>query len=394
MRQRPFGGRRRPPHFRNRQKFFQKENGIDVRKFVNEAVMPEKQNEYKPKHTFNDFNLDIRIKQNIAMKGYRLPTPIQDNAIPDLLQGKDMVGISNTGTGKTAAFLLPMLQKILRDREQKVLILAPTRELALQIEEEFRIFARNLEIYSVLCIGGTNMSLQRQKLNKKYNFIIGTPGRIKDLLKRRLIRLDLFKNVILDEADRMLDMGFLPDIRFLLGQLPQKRHSLFFSATIPREIEELIRTFLHEPLKISVKVRETAANVQQDVIRIHPNQTRVDVLQNLLQKDEFRKVLVFGRTKRGVDRLSKTLYKNGFKVDSIHGDKTQSKRQRALQNFKEHKVQILIATDVAARGLDIDDISHVINFDIPGTHDDYIHRIGRTGRGDKMGVALTFIDAK
>jgi superfamily II DNA/RNA helicase len=303
-----------------------------------------------------------------------------------------MVGIANTGTGKTAAFLLPMLHKVMNDKRQRVLILAPTRELALQIEDEFITFGNGLGIRSVLCIGGTNMSLQIRKLKRNHNFIIGTPGRIMDLHKRRLIHLDTFKNVIIDEADRMLDMGFIKDIRFLLEQLPRDRHTLFFSATVSKQIEDLIRTFLTNPLKISVKVRETAANVEQDVIRIRPNQNRLDVLQDLLQKDEFRKVLVFGRTKRGVDKLYRVLYKNGFKVDSIHGDKSQSRRERALRGFREYKVRILVATDVAARGLDIDNISHVINFDMPGTHDDYIHRIGRTGRGDKKGTALTFVD--
>ncbi len=238
------------------------------------------------------------------------------------------------------------------------------------------------------------MTMQIRKLKRKHNFIIGTPGRIKDLLQRRLLHLDTFKNVILDEVDRMLDMGFIQDIKYLLAQLPEKRHSLFFSATVSKEIEEIIRTFLHDPLKISVKVRETAANVEQDVIRIRPDQKRLDVMRTMLKKDEFRKVLVFGRTKRGVDRLSKTLFKNGFKVDSIHGDKTQSRRQRALRDFKENRVRILIATDVAARGLDIDNVSHVINFDMPSTHEDYIHRIGRTGRGNKRGIALTFVDEK
>ena len=365
-----------------------------MQKFVNKAVAVEEQEEYKPQHAFDDFYMDDRLKRNVAAKGYKKPTPIQDQAIPHLLQGKDVVGIANTGTGKTAAFLLPMLHKVMNDKNQKVLILAPTRELALQIEEEFMSFANGLGIHSALCIGGTNMAFQIRKLKRSNNFIIGTPGRIMDLSKRRLIHLDQFKNVIIDEADRMLDMGFINDIRFLLEQLPTKRHTLFFSATVSRQIEDLIRTFLDNPLKISVKVRETAANVHQDVVHIGRNQNRVDILQGLLEGNEFRKVLIFGRTKRGVDKLSRTLYSRGFAVDSIHGDKSQSRRQRALLAFKKHKVQILVATDVAARGLDIDNISHVINYDMPGTHDDYIHRIGRTGRGDKKGIALTFIEEK
>ncbi|MFH1218564.1 MAG: DEAD/DEAH box helicase, partial [Candidatus Peregrinibacteria bacterium] len=236
MRQRSSGGGRRPSHFRRRQKFFPKEKGIDIRKLVNKAVVGEKVKEYIPQHTFEDFALDVRLKRNVAAKGYKTPTPIQDQCIPHVLKGRDVVGVANTGTGKTAAFLLPMLHKVLNDFGQRVLILAPTRELAFQIEEEFMIFARDLGIHSVLCIGGANMGGQIRKLNKKYNFIIGTPGRIKDFVRRRLIRLDTFKNVILDEADRMLDMGFLPDIKFLLGQLPAQKHSLCFSATISNQI--------------------------------------------------------------------------------------------------------------------------------------------------------------
>ena len=395
MARRSFGGGRKPSRFRNNRKFSPKKaKGIDISKLVSKATAAEKPKPYDPQHTFEDFKLDTRLKKNVARKGYKMPTPIQDQSIPLVLEGRDVVGIANTGTGKTAAFLLPMLHKVLQNPSERVLILAPTRELALQIEEEFMAFADGLGIRSILCIGGTNMGVQIRKLKKKHNFIIGTPGRIKDLLQRRLLHLDTFKNVILDEADRMLDMGFINDIKHLLSHLPEKRHSLFFSATVSPQIEDLIRTFLHEPLKISVKTRETAANVEQDVVRIAPHQKRLDVLQDLLRKSEFQKVLVFGRTKRGVDRLSKTLMKSGLRVDSIHGDKTQGRRQRALRDFKQNKVRILVATDVAARGLDIDNVSHVINFDMPDTHEDYIHRIGRTGRGNKKGIALTFVDAK
>jgi len=392
MRHRSFGGRRTPSHFGNNKKSAPKAKGIDVSKLVNKATSLEKSEEYVAKHVFEDFALDSRLKKNIAAKGYKKPTPIQDQTISHALLGKDIVGAANTGTGKTAAFLLPMLHKVLNDRGQRVLILAPTRELALQIEEEFMAFAKDLGIVSVLCIGGTSMPMQIRKLKKRYNFIIGTPGRIKDLFQRKLIHLDGFKNVILDEVDRMLDMGFIHDIKYLLAQLPERRHSLFFSATISKQIEELMRTFLHDPLMISVVMRETAANVSQDVVHIRPGQNRLDVIKGLLSKDEFKKVLVFGRTKRGVDRIYKALFQKGFRVDAIHGNKTQSRRQRALRDFKENRINILVATDVAARGLDIDNVSHVINFDMPNSHEDYIHRIGRTGRGDKMGIALTFVD--
>lgn len=394
MKHRTSGGGRRPSRFRSNKKFSFKEKGLDVNKFVSKNPIKRDEKEYVPVNGFVDFELDTRLKRNVITKGYKTPTPIQDKAIPVILTGKDVVGIANTGTGKTAAFLLPLLHKVLQNRGQRVLILAPTRELALQIEEEFNLFARDLGINAVLCIGGTNMNMQIRKLKKKHNFIIGTPGRVKDLLRRRLIDLEIFKTVVLDEADRMLDMGFIPDITFLLDQLPEKRHSLFFSATIGKQIDELIRKFLNDPVRISVKIRETADNVSQDVIRIKPNQNRVDVLSSLLRKDEFKKVLVFGRTKRGVDKLSRSLQSGGLRVDSIHGDKTQSRRQRALKDFKENRINILVATDVAARGLDIDNVSHVINFDLPSTQEDYIHRIGRTGRADKKGIALTFVNSR
>lgn len=393
MKRRSFGGGRRPSHFRNAKKFPQRVKDFDVSAFVGKATREEKPVEYIVKHQFEDFKIDSQIKNNLVRKGYKTPTPIQDQSIPHILDGKDVVGTANTGTGKTAAFLLPMLNKVLKDRTQRVLILAPTRELAVQIEEEFAIFGQGLGITSVLCIGGTSMHMQIKKLRRKHSFIIGTPGRIMDLMQRRLVHTEIFNNVILDEVDRMLDMGFIHDIKHILGTLPEKRQSLFFSATVSKQIEDIIHTFLKDPMKISVAVRQTAANVDQDVIRIRPDQKRLDVMESLLRKEEFRKVLVFGRTKHGVDRLSKTLFRNGFKVDSIHGDKTQSRRQRALRDFKENRVRILVATDVAARGLDIDNVSHVINYDLPGNHEDYIHRIGRTGRGDKRGVALTFVDA-
>jgi len=397
MRRKSFGGdNKRPSHFRGRRNFRSKskEKGIDISQFINKASALEEKTTYSPVHSFDDFNIDNRLKSSVAAKGYRDPTPIQDQAIPPALDDKDLVGVANTGTGKTAAFLLPMLNKVLNDRSQRVLILAPTRELAFQIEEEFNAFSRDLGIRAVLCIGGTNMTAQIRKLKRKHNFIIGTPGRVKDLFQRRLLHLDTFKSVVLDEVDRMLDMGFIHDIKHLLSQLPEKRHSLFFSATVSKAVDEIIRTFLKDPLKVSVAQRQTAANVHQDVVRVRSDQKKLDVMRELLRKEEFKKVLVFGRTKRSVDKLSTILFKNGFRVDSIHGDKTQSRRQRALRDFKQNKIKILVATDVAARGLDIDNVSHVINFDMPGTHEDYIHRIGRTGRGNKTGIALTFIDSK
>ncbi len=365
---------------------------IDISRFVNKAVVTEQAEVFIPKHKFSDFNIDDKLKINIAKKGYLKPTPIQDQAIPHILEGKDVVGIANTGTGKTAAFLIPLINKALFDRRQKILIVIPTRELALQIQDEFIGFARFLHLESVLCIGGASIGLQIRNLKRNPHFIIGTPGRLKDLINRKCLNLSGFQNIVLDEADRMVDMGFIHDIKFLLAQMPQKRHSLFFSATISNEIAALIRNFLQSPITVSVKSRETALNVDQDVIRVQGKEQKINQLHELLSKNEFQKVLIFGRTKHGVEKLSVTLAKRGFRVASIHGNKTQSSRQKALNMFKQNYIKILVATDVAARGLDIADVSHVINYDQPATYDDYVHRIGRTGRADKKGKALTFVD--
>ena len=395
MNNRSFGGRR-PSRFGSRGNNFgrrgngQRDQRIDVSKFINKNIEEDSVLEIAVKNRFENFALDQRIKLNVEKKGFDKPTPIQDQAIPHILLGKDLVGIANTGTGKTLAFLLPMLHKLIKNVNQKVLILTPTRELAMQIQEEFEIFSRGLGFRSVLCIGGANIGRQLSDLKRYHHFVIGTPGRIKDLTQRQALKLHGFQNVIIDEADRMLDMGFINDIKELLALLPRERHSLFFSATISREIEGLINTFLRDPITVSVKVRETAASVFQDVIHVSKD-NRIDVLKDLLSKEEFMKVMIFGRTKYGVEKLTNVLTRYGFKASSIHGNKSLSQRYTALKNFKDNRIQVLVATDVAARGLDIKNVSHVINYDLPATYDDYIHRIGRTGHADKRGVALTFV---
>lgn len=347
---------------------------------------------YIPVHKFVEFKIDDVIKQNILKKGYITPTPIQDISIPYILSGKDVVGIANTGTGKTAAFLLPLLDKILNNLNEKVLIIVPTRELAMQINQELQEFRGMLRIFSVCCVGGVDISNQISGLRRSHNFVIGTPGRLRDLVDRRIIHLDEFRTIVLDEADRMLDMGFVNDMRFIMSKMAPNRQTLLFSATITNEIDKLIKEFLKNPEKVSVKTGETARNVEQDIIRVRPGEDKIELLACLLLKKEFSKVLIFGRTKHGVEKLSKTLIQRGFKSESIHGDKNQSKRQNALKAFKENHSQILVATDVAARGLDIPNVTHVINFDIPATYEDYIHRIGRTGRANQVGVALTFVN--
>ncbi len=364
---------------------------IDVSKFINKVVITEEAEVFVPVNKFADFIIDERLKATILERGYNLPTPIQDKVIPHILQGKEVVGMANTGTGKTAAFLIPLIDKVLKDKTQKVLVIVPTRELATQINDEFRIFAKGLSLFSAVCVGGAPMGAQIRDLHRTHNFVIGTPGRLKDLIERGFIRLKTFNTFVLDEADRMLDMGFVNEIKAIVKQMPLERHGLFFSATLSKEIDALIHGFLKDPLRISVKTQEISKNIEQDIVSVR-REEKMGELVKLLSKDEFSKVLVFGQTKHGVEKIYEALKAQGFKVDSIHGNKTQQRRQRTLTQFKRDEINILVATDVAARGLDIKDISHVINYDTPESHEDYVHRIGRTGRGEKKGKALTFVD--
>ena len=342
------------------------------------------------KNDFAAFPIVEQIKANIKSKGYLIPTPIQDKVIPLIINNQDVVGVANTGTGKTAAFLIPLINKVFKNRNEKVLIITPTRELAAQIETEFIALARNLNMYSVLCIGGVSMNRQIQRLRQRSNFVIGTPGRLKDLEQRRVLKLRSFTTIVLDEVDRMLDMGFIQDVQYLISFLPDRKQSLFFSATIEGKVREVMAGFLRNPVIVSVKTRDMADNVNHEVVRI-AGRNKIDVLHDLLNKPGFDKVLVFGRTKWSMEKLARTLIDRGFKANAIHSNKTQSQRQKALTQFKNGTVKILLATDVAQRGLDIDNVTHVINFDLPETQTDYIHRIGRTGRVDKKGVAISLV---
>jgi len=344
-----------------------------VRKAIDVVETP-----YVPVNSFSDFPLDKTVKKNILARGFDTPTAIQDQAILPILQGKDFVGTANTGTGKTAAFLLPLITKVSKDRSQRVLIITPTRELAAQIQDECKLFSLGMGIFSTLCIGGAPLNSQIRGLSRQPNFVIGTPGRIKDLVGRQVLNLGRYGNVVLDEVDRMLDMGFIRDIRHIISFLPKSRQSLFFSATIPKGIEAVMQDFLTNPASVSVKTGTTPRNVDQDIVRTQ-GKNKLEILHQLLIKEEFRKVLVFGRTKWGVNKLEVSLTERGFKAAAIHGNKSQNQRLRALKMLKNNEVQILLATDVASRGLDIEDITHVINYDVPGTYDDYVHRIVRTG---------------
>lgn len=374
----------------SRQRPQRKIKHIDARLFVQKAQEVQ-EDVYTPTHLFTDFAVHPQLKANIVERGYTTPSPIQDQIIPHILDGKDVVGIANTGTGKTAAFLIPLIDKLIKNRQEKMLIVAPTRELAVQIEDEFLLFSKSLMLSSVICIGGANMRRQVMAIRKRPNVVIGTPGRLKDLINRRDLHIHDFKTVVLDEVDKMMDMGFIQDIKFLISHLSKDRQSLFFSATISPQVAPLMQQFLKNPVSVSVKKQETAKNVDQDIIRVN-GRNKVDLLHDLLIQKEFSRVLIFARTKRGVDKLGKSLHERGFNLMAIHGNKSQNQRQKALDLFKQGKLQLLLATDVAARGLDIQDVSHVINFDTPESYEDYIHRIGRTGRANKKGVALTFVD--
>jgi superfamily II DNA/RNA helicase len=368
---------------------------INPSKFINQATPKAEEVVYVSEHKFSDFDFCSQLQQNISKKGYEETTSIQDQAIPHIMDGKDVIGLANTGTGKTAAFLLPIIENQIGNTiRTSVMIIAPTRELAQQIDAEFRAFSQNLNMYSALVVGGMPVDRQIRDLKRRPHFIIGTPGRLKDLISRRYINLENIDTLVLDEADRMLDMGFLPDIRAIVGGMPTDRQTLFFSATITPEISALVNSFLKDPVTISVRTSETNEHIEQDVIEARDKAHKIELLTDMLREQDYDKVLVFGETKFGVQRLSDHLDNIGISSIAIHGNKNQSQRARALKQFKDGRVKVMVATDVAARGLDIPNVSHVINFDTPQTYEDYIHRIGRTGRAGAPGFAYTFIDKR
>lgn len=384
---RTFGGGRRNSPNRGGMKQY-----IDPAKFIR-AARPVEVEAYQPVNSFEDFAVHPLIKKNIITKGFKTPSKIQDIAIPHALEGKDVVGIANTGTGKTAAFGLPLLHKIMLNGHSKALVIAPTRELAIQIEEEFRSFATGSGLRGALLIGGSSMPKQIGELRAKPHVVVGTPGRLKDHSERGTLNLSNFDTVVLDEVDRMVDMGFIRDITFLLGQIAEKRQSLFFSATMDRNIETLIQQFLTDPVMVSVKTGDTSDSVEQNVVRHGAGSDKIEKLHDVLLGEQMLKAIVFDETKRSTEKLANELIARGFKADALHGGKSQSQRERALRRFRSNDVNILVATDVAARGIDVTDITHVINYATPNSYDDYVHRIGRAGRAGRQGYALTFINA-
>ena len=343
---------------------------------------------------FDKLSIDERLKRGIAKKGFVYLTEIQDKTIELLIAGRDVMGIANTGTGKTGAFLIPVIHQLLSSKVQfQTLILVPTRELALQVQEECRDLTKGLGVYCTSLIGGTSINQDIHRLRKTNHIIIGTPGRILDLVNRNELRLRAFSTLILDEFDRMLEMGFVNDVMRITNEMKNRKQTILFSATENNSQRPLINELLHQPKEIRVSSGNTSAeHIEQDVVRIPNGEDKFSVLLRMITQEEFRKVLVFAETKRRVNRLAFKLRKSGIYADEIHGDKSQNYRKKALNKFRSGGMQVLVATDVAARGIDVDDITHVINYQLPQNLESYIHRIGRTGRAGKMGKALTLVD--
>ena len=348
---------------------------------------------------FSQLGLIEPILQALQQEGYTTPTPIQQQAIPLVLQGNDLLGVAQTGTGKTAAFAIPILQRLYNEtkiqkgyRPIRTLILTPTRELAIQINESFAAYGRHLPLKSTVVFGGVGQKPQTDALRAGVDVLIATPGRLLDLMNQGFVSLKSLNVFVLDEADRMLDMGFVHDVKKIIAKLPAQRQSLFFSATMPPDVSKLSDTILTKPVRIEVTPASTTADtVQQQVYFVEKNDKR-KLLAHLLDDASIASALVFTRTKHGADRVVKDLQKVGITAEAIHGNKSQTARQRALSNFKSNKLRVLIATDIAARGIDIDELSHVINYEMPNIPETYVHRIGRTGRAGNNGMALSFCD--
>lgn len=348
---------------------------------------------------FEELNLIEPILKALQTEGYTQPTPIQEQSIPSILQGRDLLGCAQTGTGKTAAFAIPMLQLLSKPHTNtkvhktiKALVLTPTRELAIQIEESFKAYGSNLPIKHLVIFGGVGQKAQTDALHRGVDILVATPGRLLDLMNQGFVNLRDIEIFVLDEADRMLDMGFIHDVKKVIAKLPAKRQTLFFSATMPKEIQVLANTILTDPIKVEVTpVSSTAEKIQQQIFFVEKHDKK-DLLHHILKDKTIETALVFSRTKHGADRIVKDLIKVGVKAEAIHGNKSQNARQRALTNFKAKITRILVATDIAARGIDVDELAHVINYELPNIPETYVHRIGRTGRAGLSGTAFSFCD--
>jgi len=386
----------KPRHGGNRSKKpARKPSSLDPALLVKDAVISE-QTKYRPKRRITELPINDRLIQQLAKKGYEYPTEIQDKTLDRLLQGRNMLGIAQTGTGKTGAFLIPIIEQLLINKKKTLfaLIVVPTRELAVQVSGEFKSMTAGLGIYSNCFIGGTNINKDLNVLRRDSQVTIATPGRLLDLSNQRAIDLRRFRVLVLDEFDRMLDMGFAKEVDRIVGSMQNRKQTMLFSATLDRSQQKKIDSVLHKPAVVKVATGQTTTDqVQQEVIKLKEGENKFRMLTDLLADPEFSKVILFDETKHRVNRLCGKLNKAGFKSVQIQGNKSQNQRQKALNDFKQGKAGILVATDVAGRGIDVDDVTHVINYQLPMTYDAYIHRIGRTGRAGKVGRAITFVDA-
>jgi len=355
--------------------------------------------------SFNNLELIEPVLKALQHEGYTKPTPIQEQAIPVILQQRDLLGCAQTGTGKTAAFAIPILQLMHQEKEWRIqhskpqnyrkiqtLVLTPTRELAIQIEESFKAYGKYLDLRYLVIFGGVSQYNQINALRRGVDILVATPGRLLDLINQRHISLDEIKYFVLDEADRMLDMGFVHDVKRIIGKLPVKKQTLFFSATMPPEIRQLANVLLQNPVKIEVTPVASTVDATEQSLYFVEKQNKRYLLAHLLSNASLETALVFTKTKYGADRVTRDLNRIGINAEAIHGNKSQNERQRVLNNFKTRRTRVLVATDIAARGIDIDDLTHVINFDLPDVPETYVHRIGRTGRAGASGIAISFCD--
>src|SRR5882672_460945 len=366
---------------------------LDPRLFEKKAK-PLNEVRYESPRKIQDLPVDERIKNNLIAKGYLRPTEMQDKTLEAILTDNDLMGIAQTGTGKTGAFLIPVVHKLIGAKAAfQVLVVVPTRELAVQVEQEYKSIVKGLSMNSACFIGGTSVGRDIATLRQPVHLVIGTPGRLTDLARQGALRLNNFSTLILDEFDRLLDMGFARDIQFIVKAMNNRKQTLLFSATEEKNQLTLIRELLHQPVEVRVsKGKTTGDHIDQEVVRVGAGENKMDVLLRMVKDQSFQKVIVFAETKRGVSQVRKNLHQSGIRVDEIHGNKSQNYRLKALNDFKSGKIQVLIATDVAARGLDISEVTHVINYQQPRDFDSYIHRIGRTGRAGKGGKAFTFVN--
>ena len=377
----------------NRNRNNQAESTLDPTLFIKKAA-PINETKYVSTRTISDLPINDRIKNNLIAKGYVRPTEIQDRTLESILASNDLLGIAQTGTGKTGAFLIPIVNKLLGTQPaNQVLVVVPTRELAVQVEQEFHTIVKGLNMRSHCFIGGTSVGRDISLTRQPVHFVIGTPGRLTDLAKQGALRMSNFNTLILDEFDRLLDMGFMRDIQFLVKAMNNRKQTILFSATEEKSQRDLIRELLRQPVEVRTSNGKTTGDhIDQEIVRVGPGESKMGVLLKMVKDTAFQKVIVFADTKRGVKTVTQGLHQSGVRVDEIHGNKSQNYRLKALNDFKSGKIKVLVATDVAARGLDISEVTHVINYQQPRDFDSYIHRIGRTGRAGKGGKAFTFVN--